>query len=268
MKSALRILAQSSLKNLIVSDNIMRQNEVIYFESGSPDIIGKIACTQPNIVFMEMFMSQMDAIDIISYYSALFTSSKPYFAVICPFRSERLVSGLKKCGADKVLFSPCSPRDIEEVIRQVSGSALTVSRRSEASISVVHQVHRASPDPDLESNVVQVLKELGIPEHVSGYQYLKRAIIMAVEDKQAAYSVTRTIYPAIAEEFGTTPSGVERRIRHAIIVAWENGDDNVIEAYFGCTIDNMRGKPANSEFIAMVADRINLNIRKDGIAVI
>lgn len=262
MKNIVRILASKSMKGLIEPDNIICKVDVIYLECDGMEIVEKIACVQPDIVFMDMFMSQIDAIDVINSYSSLFAPSKPYFAVVSPFMSSRLKDELKKCGVKKILLKPYSSHDATDIIMHVyRHKFMNNSRKAGASISTVHEIHRSSPDIELENTVTEILKELGIPNHVPGYQYLKRAIILSVEDEQMMYSVTRMLYPAIAEEFDATPSGVERRIRHAIIVAWEKGDSNVIESYFGCTIDNMRGKPANSEFIAMVADRIKLNMR-------
>lgn len=262
MESVIRILASNNIKNLIKSDSIICKIEVIYLECSNMDILERITYVQPDIVFMDMFMSQVDAIDIINSYSSMFASSQPYFAVISPFISARLMSELKACGVQKVLVNPCSAQDITDIIMQVYKQKLIKnSSKSFASISAVHEIHQGLPNVELENTVIEILHKLGIPTHVPGYQYLKRAIILAVEDEEMMYSVTGKMYPAIAEEFNATPSGVERRIRHAIIVAWEKGDSDLIEAYFGSTIDNIRGKPANSEFIAMVADRIKLNMR-------
>lgn len=269
MKNVVRILATRSMEDLIKPDNIICKVEVIYLECDGMEIVEKIACVQPDIVFMDMFMSQIDAIDVINSYSSLFAPSEPYFAVVSPFMSARLRDELKKCGVKKILLKPYSSQDVTDIIMHVyRHKFMNNSCKSGASISTVHEIHRLLPDDELENTVTEILKELGIPNHIPGYQYLKRAIILSVEDEKMMYSVTRMLYPTIAEEFNATPSGVERRIRHAIIVAWEKGDSNVIESYFGCTIDNMRGKPANSEFIAMVADRIKLNMRAEHYAVV
>jgi two-component system response regulator (stage 0 sporulation protein A) len=209
-----------------------------------------------------MFMPNIDAIDIINSYSALYASSKPCFAVISQFMSARLKNDLKNCGVGAILTKSSSAREVADIIMRVYKNKLSgSSHKSKDGISIVHAVHRTKPNAELENTVAEILCELGIPNHVPGYQYLKCAIALAVQDETMMHSVTRMLYPAIAEEFNATPSRVERRIRHAIIVAWERGDSSVIELYFGCTIDNMRGKPANSEFIAMVADRIRLNMR-------
>jgi two-component system response regulator (stage 0 sporulation protein A) len=114
----------------------------------------------------------------------------------------------------------------------------------------------------LESSVTAILHEIGVPAHIKGYQYLREAIIMTVEDLEVINAVTKVLYPSVAEKFGTTASRVERAIRHAIEVAWDRGDLDTLQKYFGFTVSNAKGKPTNSEFIAMIADRLQLQRRQ------
>ena len=114
-------------------------------------------------------------------------------------------------------------------------------------------------EPDLEILVTQVIHQIGVPAHIKGYQYLREAIIMTVEDMDVINAVTKVLYPEVAQKFNTTASRVERAIRHAIEVAWDRGDLETLQKYFGYTVSNAKGKPTNSEFIAMIADRISLN---------
>ena len=109
-----------------------------------------------------------------------------------------------------------------------------------------------------------MIHEIGVPAHIKGYQYLREAILIAVEDMDVINAVTKALYPAVAKRFGTTPSRVERAIRHAIEVAWDRGDLEVLQKYFGYTVSNTKGKPTNSEFIAMIADRLVLNRESQG----
>ena len=113
-------------------------------------------------------------------------------------------------------------------------------------------------EQQLEIIVTDILHQIGVPAHIKGYHYLRRAIILTLHDRKIINAVTKQLYPAVAEAFETTPSRVERAIRHAIEVAWDRGDVEVLNSYFGYTIQNSRGKPTNSEFIAMIADRIRL----------
>ena len=127
-------------------------------------------------------------------------------------------------------------------------------------------VDPSSPDLRLyalKNTVTAVIHEIGVPAHIKGYQYLREAIMIAVNDMEVINAVTKVLYPAVAKRFGTTPSRVERAIRHAIEVAWDRGDLETLQKYFGYTVSNAKGKPTNSEFIAMIADRLVLEQRKD-----
>lgn len=119
----------------------------------------------------------------------------------------------------------------------------------------------SEPVRDLEQDVTDMIHEIGVPAHIKGYQYLREAIMMSVEDSTMISSITKILYPTIAKRFQTTPSRVERAIRHAIEVAWSRGRMETLDSLFGYTIDNSKGKPTNSEFIALIADRIRLSYR-------
>ena len=115
--------------------------------------------------------------------------------------------------------------------------------------------------PDMEAQVTKIIHQIGVPAHIKGYQYLRSAIMMAIDDNEVINSVTKVLYPSVAKKFGTTTSRVERAIRHAIEVAWDRGDVDTLNSYFGYTIQNNRGKPTNSEFIAMIADNLRLKYK-------
>ena len=119
-------------------------------------------------------------------------------------------------------------------------------------------------EPDLESMVTSIIHEIGVPAHIKGYQYLREAIMLAVEDMEIINAVTKILYPEVAKRFATTPSRVERAIRHAIEVAWDRGDLETLQRFFGYTVNSAKGKPTNSEFIALIADRLVLQ-KKTGL---
>ena len=123
-------------------------------------------------------------------------------------------------------------------------------------------IEKVKPEYDLEQDVTDMIHEIGVPAHIKGYQYLREAIMMAVEDIDMLNSITKVLYPTIAKKFQTTPSRVERAIRHAIEVAWSRGRMETLDALFGYTVNTGKGKPTNSEFIALIADRIRLQYRK------
>jgi len=125
----------------------------------------------------------------------------------------------------------------------------------------------AIAEVDLEVMVTEIIHQIGVPAHIKGYHYLRTAIIMSIEDTEMINSVTKRLYPAIAKQHATTSSRVERAIRHAIEVAWDRGDVDTLNSYFGYTIHNLRGKPTNSEFIAMISDKVRLNLKTRGVTV-
>lgn len=134
--------------------------------------------------------------------------------------------------------------------------------------SLLEQMRRCCKDekaqadfPSLERQITEVIHEIGIPAHIKGYQYVREAILIAVQDMDVINAVTKVLYPEVAHRFSSTPSRVERAVRHAIEVAWDRGDLETLQKYFGYTVNSAKGKPTNSEFIAMIADRIRLKQR-------
>ena len=118
------------------------------------------------------------------------------------------------------------------------------------------------PEQRLETMVTEIIHEIGIPAHIKGYQYIREAIILTVRYMDLINAVTKALYPMVAKRYNTTPSRVERAIRHAIEVAWDRGDIEVLQKYFGYTVSNIKGKPTNSEFIALIADRLQLRLKE------
>ena len=151
-------------------------------------------------------------------------------------------------GADYYFLKPFSPETAAERIVQLSGGGSQPEQHSEPA--------------DLELTVTEILHQIGVPAHIKGYYYLRSSIKMVVEDQSILSAITKRLYPDVAKEFGTTASRVERAIRHAIEVAWDRGNVEVLEQYFGYTINSSRGKPTNSEFVAMIADKINMSRRQ------
>ena len=144
------------------------------------------------------------------------------------------------------MLKPCKTTSVVERIRQVTTVARPLSEEP------------ISRGRSLESTVTAIIHEIGVPAHIKGYQYLREAIMIAVVDMDVINAVTKVLYPEVAKRFGTTASRVERAIRHAIEVAWDRGDLETLQKYFGYTVSNAKGKPTNSEFIAMIADRLQL----------
>ena len=175
---------------------------------------------------------------------------------------ERMDGFARGCMADQVsarggyyyMMKPCRIASVVERVRLLAAQHWSEGEEGAASPASARQT--------LEANVTAIIHEIGVPAHIKGYQYLREAIIMTVEDMDVINAVTKVLYPEVARKFGTTASRVERAIRHAIEVAWDRGDLDTLQKYFGFTVSNSKGKPTNSEFIAMIADRLQLQRRQ------
>lgn len=162
---------------------------------------------------------------------------------------------------DSEICTICPYRGQSNCEEQIKAEALKLLQEYEAS----KQVHTKLAQPkscDLEFRATEILHEIGVPAHIKGYKYLREAIIIAVNDMDAIDFITQVLYPQVAKTFQTTPSRVERAIRHAIEVAWDRGDLDTLKKWFGWTVSNTRGKPTNSEFIALVSDKLRIEMKK------
>ena len=169
--------------------------------------------------------------------------------VLSAFARSVFNDRLPELGVDYFMLKPCRLTALVERIRQLAQTEGSEVRNN-----------REEPTRQrLEREITAIIHEIGVPAHIKGYQYLREAIGLAVEDMEVINAVTKVLYPAVAKKFGTTASRVERAIRHAIEVAWDRGDLETLQKYFGYTVSNAKGKPTNSEFIAMIADRISLD---------
>ncbi|MDD2994160.1 MAG: sporulation transcription factor Spo0A [Pygmaiobacter sp.] len=201
---------------------------------------------RPQAVLLDAFMPDLDAITVKQRYEAQ-GGGKTTFFVTGAFQSEDMEQELLDNG---FAFFFVKPFDESVLTARVLKAAGTPTIRL-----------AASQDSD-ELTVTEILHQIGVPAHIKGYQFLRDAILLTTEDHEYINAVTKRLYPEIAKRNGTTASRVERAIRHAIEVAWDRGDVDTLNSYFGYTIHNLRGKPTNSEFIAMIADRIRLDKKR------
>ena len=197
---------------------------------------------QCDVLVMDMILASLDGVDVLSKVSAM--SPKPKVLVISSFASGSVADLAAAKGADYFMMKPCRTSAVVERVRQM--------------VTGVRPAEEDTRGQGLESTVTAIIHEIGVPAHIKGYQYLREAIMITVEDMDVINAVTKVLYPEVAKRFGTTASRVERAIRHAIEVAWDRGDLETLQKYFGYTVSNAKGKPTNSEFIAMIADRLQL----------
>ena len=184
------------------------------------------------------------------------------FIMVTAAGSENLTAEAFKLGASYYIMKPFTREIILDKLRRLTGyknktTMLSGSRRVKPYVNKAEYMEQ-----NLENDVTQMLHEIGIPAHIKGYQYLRDAIIISVSDQEMLTSVTKILYPTIAKKHDTTPSRVERAIRHAIEVAWNRGEMDTINDLFGYTVSTGKGKPTNSEFIALIADKIRLDYKR------
>ena len=205
------------------------------------ELLDLIARHRPDVVVMDLMLSGMDGLEVLEELG----EDRPKVLVLSAFGGPALAGQISQRGGDYCMLKPCRPQSVVERARLLCDvPALQLQEEGDAR--------------DLERQVTAIIHEIGVPAHIKGYQYLREAIGLAVADMEIINAVTKVLYPAVAKKFGTTASRVERAIRHAIEVAWDRGDLETLQKYFGYTVSNAKGKPTNSEFIAMIADRIRL----------
>ena len=216
-------------------------------------VLETIERTSPDVVIMDLFMPHIDAIGVIKTVKKNSAMKSPMFIISSSFDSPVLEQESITAGASYFVLKPFNAKDLAERI---------------INTNLVDEVNKVKPSlPDVKANcnmeleVTEILHQIGVPAHIKGYHYLRDSIIMSVENPDIINAVTKQLYPSVAKRFSTTSSRVERAIRHAIEVAWDRGDVDVLNSYFGYTIHNGRGKPTNSEFIAMISDKLRLQIK-------
>ena len=220
-------------------------------------IIEIIENSCPDIVIMDLFMPRIDAIGIITTIRKNHRIEMPTFMVASNFGRPTLERQVMSAGASYFLLKPLNYSDIIEKILQITYRS-SLSGNSNQQINYPLHISESS---NIEIKITQILHQIGVPAHIKGYHYLRSSIMMSIDNPEIINSVTKQLYPNVAKNFETTPSRVERAIRHAIEVAWDRGDIDVLNSYFGYTIHNSRGKPTNSEFIAMISDKLRLQLK-------
>ena len=199
----------------------------------------------PDLAVMDVLLPGMDGLSILRRLREQ-GGAMPKVILISAFCTDQVVGEAIGLGVSYFLPKPIQPDALLDRMQSVFGKEITPEDRAVA----------------LKNMVTAVIHEIGVPAHIKGYQYLREAIIIAVNDMEVINAVTKVLYPAVAKQFNTTPSRVERAIRHAIEVAWDRGDLETLQHYFGYTVNSAKGKPTNSEFIALIADRLQLQMKR------
>jgi two-component system response regulator (stage 0 sporulation protein A) len=246
---------------MIITEYLESQNDIevtARVENGE-EAIEMIDKTKPDIVVLDIIMPRLDGLGVLMKYKNVSAAEKPLFIILSAVGQDAITQQALSLGAIYYIVKPFDLSVLVDRIRElVRTHSPTVIRMEPAAQPTSLSKSNFGGD-NVQTRITQIMRDVGVPAHIKGYQYMRDAIIMAVKNREIISAVTKRLYPELAKIHKTTPSRVERAIRHAIEVAWNRGKVDTINDLFGYTINTRKGKPTNSEFIAMVADTLRLN---------
>ena len=203
---------------------------------------------KPDVLVLDLMLAKQDGISVLKAISSM--EKRPVVFATSGFITDYVASAAASLGVRYLMLKPCDLTALVERMEEVRSIGI---RQKNAA--------RSNANGGIEAMVTGIIHEIGVPAHIKGYQYLREAIIIATQDMDVINAITKVLYPQVAKTFQTTPSRVERAIRHAIEVAWDRGDLDTLQRFFGYTVSNTKGKPTNSEFIALIADKLQLQLK-------
>jgi len=227
----------------------MPQWEIVGIANDGQTAVTMLHEKLPDVLILDILLPELDGIAVLQEVSAM--KKPPVSMVLSGFITEYSANMASALGVRYFMAKPCRVDAVAERLGQILQAEEEKNRPRQNRGEV-----------NIEAMVTAVIHEIGVPAHIKGYQYLREAIKLAVADMEVINAITKVLYPQVAKTFSTTPSRVERAIRHAIEVAWDRGDLEVLQRFFGYTVSNTKGKPTNSEFIALIADRLQLQLRE------
>ena len=222
--------------------------QVVGTANDGEQAIRQILDRKPDVLVLDLMLSKQDGISVLKAISGM--ERRPVTLATSAFITEYVSTSAANLGVRYLMLKPCDMTALVERLEEIRGGE-----------SLRMSVPRRPDKNSIEAMVTSIIHEIGVPAHIKGYQYLREAIIIAVNDMDVINAITKVLYPQVAKTFSTTPSRVERAIRHAIEVAWDRGDLDTLQKFFGYTVYNTKGKPTNSEFIALIADRLQLQLK-------
>lgn len=263
-------IVMQNVKILIVDDNkrivsllrdaIMKEEdmEVVGTASDGEEALSLIEFYKPDVVLLDLIMPKIDGLGVMERLKSS-KSNVPKIIVVSAVSQESVTENAFELGAAYYILKPFDTRMVVSRARAVA--VYNESDNRVINTVLANQQNSKNRINNLEADVTNIIHEIGVPAHIKGYQYLRDAIIMSVNDNEMLGSITKRLYPTIAKNHKTTSSRVERAIRHAIEVAWSRGKMDTIEELFGYTVNSGKGKPTNSEFVALIADKIRLEYK-------
>lgn len=246
LKEKVYIIDSGNDFRFVCKESLLNMGFRVVGDSGDgAEALSAIKSLRPDVVLLDLWFPGYDPASLIREVKRSLKEEAPKFILVTGVNNRKVLEDAFAGGISACILKPFDYEVLGDKIRQVCRE----------------EKFRIHDDFDLEAQVTRIIHQVGIPAHIKGYQYLRCAIMMVVRDNRIIGEVTKTLYPSVAKEFATTSSRVERAIRHAIEVAWDRGDVDMLGSLFGYTIQGGKGKPTNSEFIAMIADNLRLRMR-------
>ena len=245
----------------ILNDYLLNQRDIIVtaVAKDGREALALIEEKQPDLVVLDIIMPHLDGLGVLEKLNSMNLEKMPRIIVLSAVGQDKITQKVITLGADYYVVKPFDMDVFTKRIRELfNGSSNEIVRKPTNTILETENRQVAKGPIDLETEITNIIHEIGVPAHIKGYMYLREAITMVVNDMELLSAVTKELYPSIAKKYNTTASRVERAIRHAIEVAWGRGQVDAINKLFGYTIHNEKGKPTNSEFIAIIADKLRL----------
>lgn len=253
----------------ILNDYLLNQKDIVVtgIAKDGREALELIVERKPDLVILDIIMPHFDGLGVLEKLNTMDLEKTPRIIILSAVGQDKITQQAITLGADYYTVKPFDMEVFTKRIREMFNSAPTIQESSAQSNRVSYPTTssyiltsepKSKTPVDLETEITNIIHEIGVPAHIKGYMYLREAITMVVNDMELLSAVTKELYPSIAKKYNTTASRVERAIRHAIEVAWGRGQIEAINKLFGYTVHNDKGKPTNSEFIAIIADKLRL----------
>lgn len=235
--------------------------EVIGCAYDGAEALEMVKLCKPDVLLLDIVMPNIDGIGVLERLQ--YIQNPPRVIVVTAAATENIA---QQCFALNASYFLAKPVEFESLLHRIKMFGVSMTDSGNKTEKEFSLPGGGKNTPDMETLVTNIIHEIGIPAHIKGYQYLRYAIMLVVDNLEIINSITKELYPNVAKKYSTTPSRVERAIRHAIEVAWDRGDMDVLNSFFGYTIATSKGKPTNSEFIAMIADKLRLQMKNSSFA--
>ena len=252
MNNRLRVIVaddNTDFSNTLCNCLAERENiQLVGTTSDGIELMSLVNEKQPDLVVLNSHLLRKDGLDAIRAMDQMPMKKRPAYYMLSSFSSDTFAAELMDLDVSYFTIKPC---DVYDIVNRIA-------KHNVAKVRFANVYNTKEQELDIEMRVTQIIHDIGVPAHIKGYHYLRESIVMTVNDMENINAITKVLYPSVAKRFKTTSSRVERAIRHAIEVAWDRGNVETLNEFFGYTINNTKGKPTNSEFISMIADRVRL----------